>query len=170
MTFRGYILAVFLISISLSTMGCATQEIRSRSISYNEAVSLSGDELLLLNAVRASKRYPLYFSTIGDLTGNESIQGSLTSSLPFSIGPPGNHIQLPNVTLAPNLTRVSSGISQFAVGPLNSGEFLKAIHTEVDAALFRDFLSNDWPKELIFSVMIQNIRVRPHISDSTPTL
>ncbi len=143
--------------ILLGLSGCAKQEIRARAVSYNGALSEFGNSQILLNAVRAAKRYPIYYSAIGELTADESLNGHLDSSFPFLVGT-GRHITLPSFTLG-SRTNVSSGIQNFKVGNLNNQEFQKRMFDEVSLELFRSFLDNGWPQELLFTLMIQQIKV-----------
>jgi hypothetical protein len=108
--------------------GCASHEIRTRGISYNEGTADFGNQQLLLNAVRASKRYPTYYSVIGELTAKESISGSIEGSFPFESE--GGHIRLPKFSLDPTVN-IGSGIESFQINSMNTSEFLKPMFQEI---------------------------------------
>jgi len=149
----------FILTLSVSVMlaACATAEIRTRAVSYNEALADFGNKQILLNAVRASKRYPVYYSALGDLSANEMVDGKIGGAFPFSISN-GRHIELPGFTLSPNLN-IGSGIGSFNVGNLNTADFQKAIHSEISAAFFKDFIKASWPKQLLYALMVKDIKI-----------
>lgn len=61
-----------LICSMMVVTACARHEIKLHAVSYNKAISDYGNKQVLLNAVRASKRYPMYFSAVGNMTGRGS--------------------------------------------------------------------------------------------------
>jgi hypothetical protein len=155
---RGKATALALIiGLTALVSGCASLEIRTRGISYNEAISDFGNQQILLNAVRASKRYPTYYSVVGKLSARESINGSIAGRFPFTVSK-GEHIRLPNFNLDPTVS-VSSGIQTFDINSLNTMEFQTPMFAEISPKLFADFVANDWPIDLLYNVMIHKVSV-----------
>ena len=131
---------------------CARTEIGTRATEYNSALSDYGNREILLNAVRASKRLPMYFSSIGQLTANEVVDGSIGGDLPFVAG------KLPDFTISPGFN-ISSGISNFAVSNLNQEDFWTRMTTELNPDLMFYYLGNGWRKELIFNLFLDRITI-----------
>jgi len=58
---------------------------RYNVLSYNDAVAESSNQLLLLNAVRASQRYPMSFTSTGTVAAVPTVTGQLREHIQFSI-------------------------------------------------------------------------------------
>src|ERR1700758_4313359 len=64
--------------------GCAKTQMDYNVLSYDNAIADSANQLLLLNAVRASQHYPRSFTSVGQLQAVPPITGNLASTLTFS--------------------------------------------------------------------------------------
>lgn len=151
-------------SIAVIAVGCARKEIKLHAVSYNKAISDFGNKQILLNAVRASKRYPMYFSAVGDMTGKGILSGGVTTTFPFTKrkryepGGQGSQIELNSFGINPSAS-LESGLSSVAIANLNTKEFQEAMYTEVGGDIVDHFLSNSWPKGLIFSLFVHRIKL-----------
>jgi hypothetical protein len=115
-------LAVVALVLSLAS-GCASVQVDDHSYQFNEATGSLGLRLLLLNAVRASKDYPLQFSKINAYQGTGTMGGSISASMPLT-GFPGNGAVSPKVDW-------KDGISQLNLIDLNTEEAQQALRRTI---------------------------------------
>jgi hypothetical protein len=147
-TLRGIFLAIAMLSLS----ACAQFEIADRSVEYNLAIEDATNRMLLLNAVRASKRYPMHFTSITDVNISSPVSGSLGFNIPFG----GDAKSLFTVTPAAD---ASSGIETSLV-VLNKQEFFRGITTPIKGETFHFYLLQGWPRELLFYMFIRKIDLK----------
>lgn len=137
--------------LSLAT-ACVRMELEEHSFQFNEAMGSLSLRLLLLNGVRASKDYPLQFSSLTTYQGKGQAGGQLSATLPlqsFSTG-----------SLAPRLD-LNDGISQIGLADLNTLEaqaFLKKQLTQENYNLYYTLLGSRSPSVLNFA-MIERVDV-----------
>lgn len=115
--------------------------ISNSGIRHNKELSDFGNKLLLLNAVRASKGYPLYFTTFGDAKASQTVQFTGTQK-DAKIG-------------------IGGGVSDVSIISQNNAAFQKLMLAPLDSDLFQQFLKNDWPKAVLYNVFIQKIILDP---------
>ena len=147
---QGPMLAALMAALSLA--GCAQFEIADRSVEYNLAIETASNRMLLLNAVRASKRYPMHFTAITDVNMSSPVSGSLGFNIPFG-GDAKN-----TFTITPSTT-ASSGIKT-SLGVLNKQELFRGITTPIKGETFHFYLLQGWPRELLFYMFIRKIDLK----------
>jgi hypothetical protein len=99
--------------------GCVSHQVDDHSFQFNEATGSLGMRLLLLNAVRASKDYPLQFSKISLYQGRGAMgSASLTATMPLKLPTNGN--MTPKVDW-------NDGISRIDLIDLNTEEAQEAL-------------------------------------------
>lgn len=147
-TLRGSFLAIATLSLS----ACAQFEIADRSLEYNLAIEDASNRMLLLNVVRASKRYPMHFTAITDVNMSSPVSGSLGFNIPFG-GDAKNAF-----TITPSAS-ASSGIKT-NLGVLNKREFFRGITTPIKGETFHFYLLQGWPRELLFYMFIRQIDLK----------
>jgi hypothetical protein len=134
-----------------------TKEGISRSATeYNLVAEKAGNEMLLLNIVRASKRRPMYFTSFGKLTG----------SMTFAIGTGGINIPFGKIgtglngsySIAPTAGYTNSPL--FDVAVLDTQEFTRGIMTPVPMTTIGYYRSQGWPKEMLLHLFIRRIDIR----------
>jgi hypothetical protein len=109
--------------------------------------------LLLLNAVRASQRYPRSFTSVGQLQAVPPLTGSLASTLTFS-GLAG----LQGYSLNPAV-QASGGYSQFSLANLNADKFMNAIRATIKPNITAAFYGNSsWPGQLLDLIYLQSFK------------
>jgi hypothetical protein len=101
---------------------------------------------ILINAVRASKRRPMSFSSIGDLQGTLKRNASLSASLPFANG------DLNSFSLAPKVDGGLSDLSNY--GNLNTKDFYTKLQNEIKPELFKYYYDNNWPRGFLYSIFV----------------
>ena len=131
--------------------GCAQVQMDYNVLTYDYAVADSANQLLLLNAVRASQHYPRSFTSVGQIVSGPPVSANLGSTLNFDAF---KGLQTYNVNPS---TAISAGYSQFALGNLNNQNFMEALRKTIPPAVTQSFRrSTSWPRELIDLIYYQN--------------
>ena len=138
---------------------CAEVIIADRTVSINKAIEQANNRLLLLNAVRASERHPLYFAKIQSVNVSDPLQGAIGLTVPF-----GRNNQSA-FSLAPGISGVKSGLS-YTYQPLDDPKFIAAVNKQISLATFRRLVQQGWPKGLIFHVLVRKISLTPTSRDN----
>lgn len=143
--------AVLLVSSLLTA--CAPVQMGYNVLSYDETVAETANQLLLLNAVRASQHYPMSFTSVGPVVAGPPLSGSLGSTLNFS-----SISGLQTYNLNPAIS-ASAGYSQFALGNLNTTGFMEAVRKSVNSKITEAFNSDPrWPHELVDLIYVQTYK------------
>jgi len=162
------------ISASLVAIGLASlllaacqysPEIVARSVAYNQAVADSNNDVLLLNIMRASKRYPTYYSRLEQNNAISSANPQLGLSLPFShsrvvtTAAAGVTNQLSNaaITLMPQLQIQET--NQLQLQSLDDQKYISGMMTPISVDRYALFANAGWPSELLGLLFIQSITV-----------
>lgn len=111
--------------------------VSNSGIRHNMELADFGNKLLLLNAVRASKHYPLYFTAFGDAKASRKTQ--------FGGDKDGASVA------------VEGGVSDLSIISQNNAAFQRLLLAEIDTELFRVFIQNNWPKDVLFNVLVHKI-------------
>lgn len=133
---------------------CAEVIIADRTVSINKAVEQANNRLLLLNAIRASQRHPLYFAKVTSVNVSDPLTAGLSFPIPFG-GDATNAFKL-----SPSLSGVKSGLS-YTYEPLDDSKFIAAINKQVSLATFRRLLQQGWPESFIFHILVRKISLTP---------
>lgn len=140
-----------LTALAFALAACAPYQISDRSIDFNTSLQDLDNRQVLLNAVRASKRYPPYYTSASQISSSGELDGSqIQFTVPF--GPLGHH----NYQAQP-LVKATSGISVTTL-PLDTQEFYDGYMAPVKMSLIYNYLSFGWPKQLIYHAFIQSLR------------
>lgn len=145
-----YLCVIFI----LSGPGCTKVEIEDHSYQFNEATGSLTQKLILLNAVRASKDYPMQFSKIATYQGVGSASGSLTAKIPF--GP--DALKLFEAT--PSVS-MKSGISQLNLADLNTEEAQNSLKRQLTENQFRYYYNLNESRSLsvVLRVFFDSVRI-----------
>lgn len=134
--------------------GCAEVQMGYNVLTYDDTVADTANQLLLLNAVRASQHYPQSFTSVGQLLASPPVSASLAGT--FNLANPGG---LQTYNLNPSVN-ASAGYTQFSLGNLNASEFMEAIRKPVPKQITDSFLGNrSWPRQLLDLIYIKNFAV-----------
>jgi hypothetical protein len=144
--------ACVLAAIVLS--GCSQVQLVHQVSEHNEALELSGNQVVLLNAIRASKGYPYYFTYLGDMQGKDAVNATIDAS-PQTLTTFANHQQhryfgRPSVAL-------NNGFSTFAVSNANSDDFAVNLITPLTADQASVLINSDWPTEHLLMLILKRI-------------
>lgn len=141
--------AVTALAIALS--GCATpKDIAEQALKVNYAVETAGNQMLLLNVLRAVHQRPMHFTAISKVSGPlGGISPSTQISIPF-----GPDFKTQIYTLTPTL---KADVPVFDVAPLDTQEFLRGITTPIPVSLMKYYLDQGWPVELALTVFVRKI-------------
>jgi hypothetical protein len=148
--------AALALCATLFMTGCESAHMSYHTVSFNEALEDSDTKVILLNAVRASKRYPMSFSATGTVLGSGGTKANLDTSFPFNVvdGVP----QLPSFSIAPKL-QAESGFSSLSATNLETEKFLNALNNPVEAKLLPDYIDRGWPEELVVLAFIREVQL-----------
>jgi hypothetical protein len=116
--YRTVIPTLYVGLLSCFLTGCAEVQMGYNVLSYDNAIADTANQLLLLNAVRASQHYPRSFSSVGALTAGPPLSGGLASALNFSA-----LAGLQTYSVNPT-AQVNGGYSQFNLGNLNANKVI----------------------------------------------
>jgi hypothetical protein len=125
--------------------GCVSHQVDDHSFQFNEATGSLTLRLLLLNAVRASKDYPLQFSRISTYQGKGTVSGQISASLPLKI--PANGEISPRVDL-------NDGISRIDLIDLNTEEAQQALKKTLPLRVYRYYDSYGGSRSYMGPVML----------------
>jgi hypothetical protein len=132
---------------------CAEVQMGYNVLTYDTAIADTGNELLLLNAVRASQHFPRSFTSVGQLVAGPPLTASLASTLNFTALA---GLQTYSVNPA---AQASPGYSQFSLGNLNAQQFMASIRKPVSSTITQSFFQNpSWPKQLLDLIYLQNLQ------------
>lgn len=144
----GVILAGLLAGCSMPKK----EDIAKNTTEFNLVAEKAGNEMLLLNIVRASKRRPMYFTSFGKLTGQMSFEvGTGGINIPF-----GKSFEDP-YSIAPNVSYKYSPF--FDVAVLDTQEFTNGIMTPVPMKIIEYYRSQGWPPEILLHIFIRRIEI-----------
>lgn len=140
--------------IALALAACSQVQLVHQVSEHNEALELSGNQVVLLNAIRASKGYPYYFTYLGDMQGKDAVTASVDAS-PSTLTTFANHQQhrffgRPSVAL-------NNGFSTFNVSNANSDEFAVNLITPLNATQAAVLINSDWPTEHLSMLILKRI-------------
>jgi hypothetical protein len=127
---------------------CEPYQVSDRSMNFNGSLEDLDNRQILLNAVRASKRYPPYYTAVGAITSTGELDGSQVNfSLPF--GP----ISHTNNSAAP-MIKVGTGITM-TTNPLDTQDFYEGYMQPVKPDLIGYYLNYGWPTQLVLHTFIR---------------
>jgi hypothetical protein len=131
--------------------GCAEAQMRYNVRNYDAAIADVENKSILLNAVRASQRYPMSFTSAGEVSAIPPVSGSLSSTLNFTRAE-----GLASFDLNPKID-ANAGYQTFQLGNLNSDKFTQLLRGRVPPAILESFKGSGWPGELLELIYVQEI-------------
>jgi hypothetical protein len=134
----------------LWSAGCAEVQMGYNVLTYDNTVADTANQQVLLNAVRASQRYPKSFTTVGQIQASPPVGGGLSSAFNFA-----SLTGLTTYSLTPNVS-VGAGYGQFILQNANSADVLEKLRGEIDSKIIESFRKRtNWPRELLDMTYIQ---------------
>jgi hypothetical protein len=151
-TARRTVIRALYVGFSACFLGsCSEVQMGYNVLTYDTAIADTSNQLLLLNAVRASQRYPRSFTSVGQLQAVPPLSGSLASSLTFAA-----LAGLQGYNLNPSV-QASGGYNQFSLGNLNAQKFMEKIRAPVHEDITKSFRDNpSWPRQLLDLIYLQS--------------
>ena len=148
--------------------GCSFSSlVADHSVDYNRALRKVSNANVLLNALRARDRLPMQFAAISRISGDFTFapSASITAgSIPLeSETAPALDV---TGTVVGNLTYISN--PSYDVVPLDSQEFLNGILTPLEPKILEFYISQGWPKELLFHLFFEDIKVGKTLVKNDP--
>ena len=142
------------LSLALSSFGvaCTQFELSDRQMKFNNALQDADNRQVLLNAARASKQYPLYFTAVGTVTSTGLADGSSVGfTIPF--GPQNHNIysMTPSIKLQEGLT--------VATAPLDTQEFFQGFLSPIKAQLVAYYQNYGWTNDRNYHVFLEEMNI-----------
>lgn len=132
--------------------GCAFEKDFARDATlYNKTVERVGNELLLLNILRAKERRPMYFTGFTQIRGNRSGSVSSKAAFPFG-GGDGN-------SYTGDLSGSISSSPSFDLAVLDSQKFISGITAPISSELLKYYWDQGWPREMLLYLCVREIRI-----------
>src|SRR5437868_11472531 len=146
-------LALHALAAVLAAACASERSIADRATSYNKALEQTGNQALLLNILRASRRRPEYFSYISQVHGGAGLSlPSASLALPFGAGVHGPS------TVSATLGYV--GTSSFDVGALDTEDFMRGITSAVSVQTIALHWGQGWSPELRWFLLVRKCELR----------
>ena len=147
---RGAIQSLCGVIALCALSACAEVQMGYNVLTYDTAIADTANQLLLLNAVRASEHYPKSFTSTGGLVAGPPVSGSIQGTWNFT-----TLAGLQNYSLNPSTT-ASAGYTQFALGNLNAQKFMVAMRAPVNEKITKAFNDDTtWPRQVLQLVYYQ---------------
>lgn len=141
---------MFFLAVCAPLTGCVRYRgIAESAVNFNLAVERAQNEMLLLNAVRAAKRRPMYITGISNVTGSVRMEVSAGLDIPLSD---------PVEKVSPRATYSESPL--FTVPVLDTQEFIKGFLHSVPNEVLAYYWEQGWPRSLLMHLFVQRVRVR----------
>ena len=149
--------AASVLAVSLLLAGCATFRPEEGRISeINKSQSDYTEQSVLLNVVRSEKYEPLSFVVVTGLDGTNSLSGSLGFG-GFTLGP-HLHSNPRSFLLGPDsVSRAAS--NTFHVSVVDDPPSFVALLSPLNPATLAFFANEGYPRELLFFLLVDHIRV-----------
>ncbi len=128
------------------------ERLADSSSDFNIVVEKAQNQMLLRNILRASRRYPIYFTSFNALRGNMQYNFSTGNiTIPFSPWPSyaGAYSVAPSATYQSN--------PNFDLTVLDTQEFTRGIMTPVPMCTLDYYWKSGWPPEMLLHLFIQKM-------------
>ncbi|MEM6266884.1 MAG: hypothetical protein AAF707_05110 [Pseudomonadota bacterium] len=140
--------------------GCAfTPQLSKVAVDHNRMVARSADELTLLNIVRASRRYPLHFTTVTEVQGNARL--SVNAEVATTLAPGADPV-------AAEAGGALSTNPNFRATVLSTDEFQRGIQAPIPSELVAYYLDEGWRDELVMALMVERVEAYAEPGDPVP--
>lgn len=131
--------------------GCATKNnLVEQATKANLVFEDAGNRIMLLNAVRAYKHRPMYFSSITKMSSPLGA-GRISGSASFGLG---RDVVNDILTLTPQYTPDSPG---FDMQPWDQQKFFLGFSKTVTPSLVSAYIERGWPQELMLALFVRQI-------------
>ncbi len=147
----GIVLAGFLAGCTIPTK----EDVARSTTEFNLVAEKAGNEMLLLNIIRASKRRPMYFTSIDTLRRSMNFEyGTGGVSIPFGrIGGGLNG----SYSISPSASYNNNPVLDVSV--LDAKEFTNGIMTPVPMETIEYYWSQGWHPEMLLHLFIRRIKI-----------
>jgi hypothetical protein len=144
-----------LLAILVLEAGCMhLNEFSTRATQFNVQVAASQNETLLLNIVRASKRFPMHFSELSTLSGTGTITESGTLTIPF--GSINGGMNNNSIAGTPSISESPT----FNVAVLETQEFYQGMLKKLPLEQLATYVNEGVQPELMLMLGIGEIEYR----------
>lgn len=148
--------APMVLLLGLMLTGCVTHgSIANKAVDFNLAVEQAQNQMLLLNAVRASERRPMYITGVQTVTGNVTTEASASLEVPFGKGTAEYKVS-PSVSYSENPT--------FEVPVFETKEFMLGFLNPIQPKILAYYWDQGWPRSLLLHLLVERIRIKGEVT------
>ncbi len=133
---------------------------------YNITIEDAQNQMLFLNIVRASKRQPMYFSTVQQLQANNQLTyGTGDSSVTIPFGALHGGAATYN-SLAFGIPKASFTVNPtLSIAALDTKEFMNGILKAVPIDILEYYWTQGWSRRMLLNLFVASIRYPPSKDD-----
>lgn len=137
--------------------GCVSHgDIANSAVDFNRAVERAQNQMLLLNAIRASERRPMYITGVQTVTGSVTTEASAGIEFPFGTAA-GENKGMPSISYSDNPT--------FEVPVFETKEFMLGFLSPIKPDSLAYYWNQGWPRSLLFHLLVERIHVKGKAKD-----
>jgi len=134
--------------------------VATQAVEFNRSLELAGNEMILLNILRAMDNQPTYFSNISQV--NTSVSNTLGSTLgvTFPIPFTGGSNQ-DNLVVMPGVSgQTSSGVATATMNSLENDRFIQGMLGPIKPDYVELFEVQGWPERYLLTMIVRKVRIK----------
>jgi hypothetical protein len=154
----------------VATAGCQySPDTAERTLAFNRSVEQAGNQVVLLNAVRSSRRNPTYYSRLSTNTATSTVAPALSAAIPWSdsksvastVGKGGKTTSV-LTTLTRAIPSITTGLTlteqnQLTLLNLDDQASITGLMTPVPLSVYQYFQSEGFNSEELMMMFLGNI-------------
>jgi len=134
--------------------------VATQAVEFNRSLELSGNEMILLNILRAMNNQPTYFSAVSQV--NTSVSNTLGSTLgvtfPIPFTGSGNK---DNLVVMPSVAgQTSSGVATATMNSLENDQFTQGMLSPIKPIYVELFEVQGWPERYLLTMIVRKVRIK----------
>jgi hypothetical protein len=157
--------AVIVIFTSMFLVGCVDDAIYRRALIVNMNLTEYSNDAIFLDIIRSGYREPLTFMSLSQIQGHDTLTGSLGFPT-INVGP-GQTVAQKLHTFGPN-TIGGSMSNDFTMNNIDDQATYAALYSPVAPNSISLLITQGYPRELLFKLLIDHIRVYVPVGGKAP--
>lgn len=151
-----------LISVLTLLVGaCASQDVEYHGLQHTKGIENAGNKLLLVNILRAGKRYPAYYTTIAAYTGGKRASADTTISSPFGAD------FITQIYTAVTKLSGSNGLTSVVIDNVGQKKAIQFLHNNKRGReTLESLLREGTPYPVAYALMVQRVKFHPELLEA----
>lgn len=150
---------VFVLSFCIGA--CASQDVVYHGLQHTKGIENSGNKLLLLNILRAGKRYPAYYSTIAAYTGGRRVSADASITTPF-----GSDF-ITQIYSAVTKISGNNGLSSVVLDNIGQKKAIQFLHdNKKGREILEGLLRDGMPYPVAYALLVQRVSYHPELLEA----